>query len=415
MLLRFEVRNYRSFRDEAILDMETVGLADHKDCLLSFRNDDYLPVISINGKNGGGKSNIVRAMWLSTQFIKNAQRTQYESADIPVSPFELNDYSKDEPSSFEYEYEDDGVWYCYGFSATKKEVCEEHLYWSPKGQKSLVFKRDYQEFTFPVNKEKKIKEMISKTVGPNQLFFALSCTMNYEPCIKAMKWFRTKLFFSKDYRDLGANLMDYSEDKEMLKSITNIAKVADLGISDMKFEFDNKQIDSIDDLPDDVVRAFKKNLNGKLQYNELKTFSYHYGVDLNGLKKEYELTLDDESDGTLKLMSRAIAMESALKNGGVFIIDEIEDKLHPILVEYIINRFQQNNPSKAQLIFTTHSIDIMNRELLRRDQYYLVNKDSSTGVSELYSVADFSVRNDEKIGKAYLLGKYGAIPYIKED
>ena len=415
MLLRFEVRNYRSFRDEVILDMETVGLADHKDCLLSFRNDDYLPVISINGKNGGGKSNIVRAMWLSTQFIKNAQRTQYESADIPVSPFELNDYSKDEPSSFEYEYEDDGVWYCYGFSATKKEVCEEHLYWSPKGQKSLVFKRDYQEFTFPVNKEKKIKEMISKTVGPNQLFFALSCTMNYEPCIKAMKWFRTKLFFSKDYRDLGANLMDYSEDKEMLKSITNIAKVADLGISDMKFEFDNKQIDSIDDLPDDVVRAFKKNLNGKLQYNELKTFSYHYGVDLNGLKKEYELTLDDESDGTLKLMSRAIAMESALKNGGVFIIDEIEDKLHPILVEYIINRFQQNNPSKAQLIFTTHSIDIMNRELLRRDQYYLVNKDSSTGVSELYSVADFSVRNDEKIGKAYLLGKYGAIPYIKED
>ena len=415
MLLRFEVRNYRSFRDEVILDMETVGLADHKDCLLSFRNDDYLPVISINGKNGGGKSNIVRAMWLSTQFIKNAQRTQYESADIPVSPFELNDYSKDEPSSFEYEYEDDGVWYCYGFSATKKEVCEEHLYWSPKGQKSLVFKRDYQEFTFPVNKEKKIKEMISKTVGPNQLFFALSCTMNYEPCIKAMKWFRTKLFFSKDYRDLGANLMDYSEDKEMLKSITNIAKVADLGISDMKFEFDNKQIDSIDDLPDDIVRAFKENLNGKLQYNEIKASSYHYGVDLNGLKKEYELTLDDESDGTLKLMSRAIAMESALKNGGVFIIDEIEDKLHPILVEYIINRFQQNNPSKAQLIFTTHSIDIMNRELLRRDQYYLVNKDSSTGVSELYSVADFSVRNDEKIGKAYLLGKYGAIPYIKED
>ena len=415
MLLRFEVRNYRSFRDEAILDMEAVGLADHKDCLLSFRNDDYLPVISINGKNGGGKSNIVRAMWLSTQFIKNAQRTQYESAEIPISPFELNDYSKDEPSSFEYEYEDDGVWYCYGFSATKKEVCEEHLYWSPKGQKSLVFKRDYQEFTFPANKDKKIKEMISKTVGPNQLFFALSCTMNYEPCIKAMKWFRTKLFFSKDYRDLGANLIDYSEDKEMLRSITNIAKVADLGISDMKFEFDNKQIDSIDDLPDDIVRAFKENLNGKLQYNELKASSYHYGVDLNGLKKEYELTLDDESDGTLKLMSRAIAMELALKNGGVFIIDEIEDKLHPILVEYIINRFQQNNPSKAQLIFTTHSIDIMNRELLRRDQYYLVNKDSPTGVSELYSVADFSVRNDEKIGKAYLLGKYGAIPYIKED
>ena len=97
------------------------------------------------------------------------------------------------------------------------------------------------------------------------------------------------------------------------------------------------------------------------------------------------------------------------------IIDEIEDRLHPMLVEYIIKRFQYKNTTKAQLIFTTHSIDIMNREMLRRDQYYLVDKNGETGVSELYSVSDFSVRNDEKVGKAYLLGKYGAVPYIREE
>ena len=157
------------------------------------------------------------------------------------------------------------------------------------------------------------------------------------------------------------------------------------------------------------------NVNGIIQYNELKATSFHVGVDSEGRKMEYPLNLADESDGTIRLMARAMAMEAALKNGGVFIIDEIEDRLHPKLVEYIINRFQYNNVTKAQLIFTTHSIDIMDREMLRRDQYYLVDKNGETGVSELYAVSDFSVRNDEKVGKAYLLGKYGAVPYIREE
>lgn len=257
--------------------------------------------------------------------------------------------------------------------------------------------------------------------------------MNYEPCIRAMKWFRTKLFFSRDYSDLGKNLLDYSDDSEMLKSIVSIAKVADLGISDMKFEINNKIFTSLEELPEDIpfeskqqiekaLAQFKEslsgdadNVDGAIQYNELKATSFHVGVDSEQNKREYPLSLSDESDGTIRLMARATAMESAIKNGGVLIIDEIEDRLHPMLVEYIIKRFQYKNTTNAQLIFTTHSIDIMNRELLRRDQYYLVDKNGETGVSELYSVSDFSVRNDEKVGKAYLLGKYGAVPYIREE
>ena len=154
---------------------------------------------------------------------------------------------------------------------------------------------------------------------------------------------------------------------------------------------------------------------GAIQYNEIKATSLHTGLDKDGRKTVYPLNLYDESDGTIRLMARATAMESALINGGLFIIDEIEERLHPILVEYIINQFQKNNKNKAQLIFTTHSTDIMNREMLRRDQYYLVDKDGQTGATELYSVYDFSIRNDEKIGKAYLLGKYGAIPFVREE
>ena len=432
MLLKFRVKNYRSIKQEAVLDLEAVGLNDQRECLLKHKRKSYLPVISIYGKNGGGKSNLIRAFWLAVQFIRNAQRTQYESAEVPVRPFELDDISKKTPTEFHFEYISNDIKYWYGFSATKEKIVAEYLYAAPKGQKSEIFTREYQNFHFPSNKEKSMKELIKQAVATNQLFFAISCVMNYEPCIKAMKWFRTKLFFSRDYSDLGKNLLEYSENPEMLKSIASIARVADLGISDMKFEINNKAITSLDELPDDIpsetrqqiekaLAQFKEslagdadNVSGAIQYNELKAISFHTGIDSQGSKNEYPLNLSDESDGTIRLMARAAAMESALNNGGVLVIDEIEDRLHPMIVEYIIKRFQYNNELKAQLIFTTHSVDIMNRELLRRDQYYLVDKNCETGVSELYAVSDFSVRNDEKVGKAYLLGKYGAVPYIRE-
>lgn len=113
-------------------------------------------------------------------------------------------------------------------------------------------------------------------------------------------------------------------------------------------------------------------------------------------------------------MSRAAAIEETLRIGGVLVIDEIENRLHPLLVEYIINRFQKQQNHNAQLIFTTHSTDIMRRNLLRRDQFYFVDKGSETGITELYSLADFSIRKEESIDKSYILGKFGAIPYIEE-
>lgn len=131
----------------------------------------------------------------------------------------------------------------------------------------------------------------------------------------------------------------------------------------------------------------------------LKAASMHRGMGLDNTSKDYPLSLMDESDGTIKLMARSMAIEQALREGDIFLVDKIENRLHPILVEYILNRFQkQKNSTGAQLIFTTHSTDILNRELLRRDQYYFVDKNSRTGATELYSLSEFSPRNDERIG-----------------
>ena len=431
MLLSFKTKNYKSIRDEIILDLEATGLSDRKEELLPYANSYYLPVTAIYGKNGGGKSNVIRAFWLAVQFILNAQRTQHEDAEVPVSPFELDDFSRNEPTEFEFEYVSADVKYWYGFAATRQEIVKEYLYWAPKKQKAEIFVRDYQKFHFPANKEKKIKEMIKNAVAKNQLYFSISSVMNYRPCILAMQWFRKQVFFSRDYSDVGENIISHSEDKEMLQSIVNIAKIADVGISDMTFEINNTDLANLDDLPEsftmedrkEIERAlaeFRKKISldiegGEIfQLNELKATSYHKGIAKNGTSQAYSLGLDDESDGTRKLMSRAAAIEETLRIGGVLVIDEIENRLHPLLVEYIINRFQKQQNHNAQLIFTTHSTDIMRRNLLRRDQFYFVDKGSETGITELYSLADFSIRKEESIDKSYILGKFGAIPYIEE-
>ena len=210
MLIEFRFKNYRSFRDEATLSMEATGLGPFKKSLISYGSLNLLPSVAIYGKNGGGKSNVIRAFWLAVQFIKNAQRTQHENAKIPVIPFALNDYSEDEPTEFEFIYTLDGIKYWYSFAATKEKIYKEYLYHAPKGQKALVFKRENQSFIFTEEKAK--RKLISETVASNQLFFSLACTMNDAICATAMKWFRELLYFSRDYSDIPKQLLDYSND-----------------------------------------------------------------------------------------------------------------------------------------------------------------------------------------------------------
>ena len=181
MLIEFKFKNFRSFRDEATLSLEATGLGTFKNCLISYGSEKLLPGVAIYGKNGGGKSNVIRAFWLAVQFIRNAQRTQHENASIPVSPFSLNDYSKNQPTTFEFTYVLDNVKYIYGFSATREKIISEYLYHSPKGQKAIVFERTEQKFKFTEDKAK--RNLISEAVASNQLFFSTACTMNDTDCV----------------------------------------------------------------------------------------------------------------------------------------------------------------------------------------------------------------------------------------
>lgn len=319
MLIEFKFGNFRSFRDEAVLSMEATGLSTFKNSLITYKTTKLLPSVVIYGKNGGGKSNVIRAFWLAVQFIRNAQRTQHEKASIPVKPFLLNDTSVNDPTSFEFTYVLDEVKYTYGFAATKNCVVREYLYHAPKGQKSMVFEREYQTFTFRENAEKRKRQLISETVAPNQLYFAIACTMNEKACIAAMKWFREYLFFSRDYTDIPHQLLEYSEDTNMLNAISNYAKMADLGIKDMKFEIKSTELDESLTFPEEMPEGIKAALTTfmqalsdapnssetKLMMGEVDATSFHKGIGSDGEEKLYPLKLSDESDGTRKLMAMA--------------------------------------------------------------------------------------------------------------
>lgn len=428
MLIEFKFTNYRSFRDETVLSMEAMGLGTYKSCLIPFRNKRLLPAAAIYGKNGGGKSNVIRAFWLAVQFIRNAQRTQHENAPIPVQPFLLNDTSRNEPTSFEFIYTIADVKYVYGFSATKKEIFKEYLYYAPKGQLSMVFERDHQNFTFRDNAEKKRRQLISEAVGPNQLYFAIACTMNETACQKAMSWFRENIFFSRDYTDIPAQLIEYSEKPDMLAAIKKYAENADVGIQDMNFEFRNEEIkdaSNTGDIPSGIVAAltqFAKALSDisdtseiKLQRSEVNATSYHKGLKSDGSEALFELQLADESDGTRKLMALAPAIERALECGGLLLVDELEKEMHPLMVEMIVSKFQSqsSNPNHAQIIFTTHDTELLNMNILRKDQLYFADKSKKDGASELYSVSELQTPTNENIRKGYLLGKYGGTPDIE--
>ena len=383
MLIEFRFKNYRSFRDEAVLSMEATGLGAFKNSLIPLSNTKrIIPAAAIYGKNGGGKSNVIRAFWLAVQFIRNAQRTQHDNAPVPVMPFMLDDYSSGEPTEFHFVYTIGGVRYWYGFTATKEKIISEYLYHAPKAQKALVFMRDRQSFTFTSDVSK--RKLISETVAANQLFFSVACTLNDADCVGAMTWFRDCVYFSRNYSDIPRQLLEYSEDKNMLKAITDYAKAADLGIQDMSFEFNSRELDNSTAIPDSVPETLRKALGQFMQalsdaqnaseihlkMGQVSAKATHLGKTRSGQTDSFSLDLSEESDGTRMLMSIAPAIESVLKSGGILLVDELDRELHPILVNYIVAKFQSKNTNVngAQIVYTTHNTELLNLELLRKDQ-----------------------------------------------
>ena len=394
MLIQFTVENFLSIRDKVYLSLEPSSDSEHPENLIVKGDHKAVNLVAIYGANASGKSSLFKAIAIALNMIKNSNNVQITDK-LPVVPFKFDFESRNHPTFFEFTFiAGDGKKYIYGFSATTEKIVEEYLYCYNTAKPTLLF--DLKEEKEPkFNRAFKVKLETAYQMNTfNKLFLATATTWNVECTKMPFEWLAQAMDTFTDVMELGGAAVDKyrtDESKKYIEFTKNILKQADINISSI--EVDTKE--------------------GKNYDVEITTG--HTVVDEKGKKTEFLLTLQEESVGTQLLFFYGPLLKDAFEKGKTIILDEIDKSMHPSLVKFIMNLFRDPDINKkgAQLIVTTHETGILSLNMFRRDQIYFTEKDSQNGVTDLYSLDEFSVRKTENIEKGYLMGRYGAIPFLQ--
>ena len=414
MLLQFYFSNYRSFEGEGILDMRASGSNELSSHVRNTLNERVLPVTAIYGANASGKSSVFEAFQFMTfcvlESLSFSDDNKKNSYKLKVDSFKFSD-SRDKPSEFEINYIDKKgkkeLYYNYGFKIDNSGILEEYLTYNTKtGVKrnedyTYIFKRERNQKLHLNSSIEKFRENLEISLKDKTLLVSLGAKLNIDEFIRVRTWFiNTEVinFSNSLYGVLLENTLPNNifESEEVRKNLVNFINSFDDSIIDIEVE----KISAIDENDNDNYRVFTIHKSDK----ETSTA---------------RISMNEESSGTKKMFSLYQTLLDALENGGVFFVDELDIKLHPLLMRNILLTFidKEKNPNNAQLIFTTHNTIYMDMDLLRRDEIWFVEKDN--GVSNLYSLDDITnekgekVRKDSNYEKHYLLGNYGAIPNLK--
>lgn len=407
MIIEFSVANFLSFKDKVTFSMLANNSDGLNDNYIEVNNRKVLKTSAIYGANASGKTNLFKILTIVISMLRNSNYINVNSK-LPIVPFNFDKDMAKKPSEFEIRFIASGVRYVYGFIADTTNVYEEYLYYYPNGRETKIFDRtNVNEYSFPQGDERRLNDIATKNT-PNKFFIATATNWNYE---------KTEIpyrFLTEDigtFNNLAAlrdmSLREYLKDSKELKDFAlEFLKKADFNIKDYKV------LET--DVPEDVLAAIPDFIKiGMNIPQKPKTFNAvfkHAGNDL-------ELSYEEESMGTQIVFCFIPFIMDALNNKKVVIVDELDKSLHPYLVEMIVGMFNDPdiNKSGAQLIFNTHDTNLLKLNILRRDQIWFTEKDDSNGISDLYPLSDFSVRKTENVEKGYMLGRYGAVPFIKND
>jgi AAA15 family ATPase/GTPase len=429
MLVEFSVENYRSIQEKQTLSMVA---ADNETMLDSNTfsvpdNDDLRLVTSaaIYGPNASGKSNLLKAIQVLKNLVINSASRMQIGDKLPVEPFRLNSETAKKPSSFEVIFIHEKIRYEYGVSLNRERVFEEWLIAYPNEVQQNWFSREYlpDDPKFEPNEGYKWsfgkglkgeKKRIQRFVRSNSLFISHAAQNNHPQLTEVFDFFEDEInMIPLTERPLvteyNSSIRICEKDNKFHEQIVNLLIEADTGISNIRFERESID-DNIQLLVQDFLKEFEdiKDAN-TLEIDFMKVITIH---KMNDSNSEIELAIDDESAGTKRLFYIVGYLLWVLEYGKVLIIDEIDRSLHPVLSKALIKMF--NNPeinkNNAQLIFTTHDTTLLDGEIFRPDQIWFTEKDNS--MTKLYSLFDFRPREHESLQKGYLLGRYGAIPFI---
>ena len=414
MLIEFSVKNFLSFKNKVTLSMEKGNGDENLDNIISTNNVDLLKTTAIYGANASGKSNILKAFTCAILMVRNSSLIPVGAKWNFIKPFLFDEVSKNKPSEFEFIFTVNNVKYRYFFSADANKIYDEALdaYYSQKPTNIFTrTKTNNYEFT---NDKSKLESLATNNTE-NKLFLSTATTWNYDKTKDAYLWFASAIDTYDSFENIAdKDLIAYSSGEENLKDFAlKLLKEADILIKDMTVDYEEKEMDStmVDMLVPPLARTgdkFKvKNVNIELE---------HEVLDDNNNKHTYKLNFTEESSGTRVLFAFTPFLKRAFEKTKVIVVDELERSMHPALVEFIVKLFNNKEINKAnsQLIFTTHATNLLNLELLRRDQIWFTEKNPDNGVSDLYPLDSFSVRKDENIQKGYINGRYGAIPFIRD-
>ncbi len=430
MLLEFQVENYLSFKEKSTLSMIAASSINKKElnqsvfCVNGIR---ILKSAAIFGANASGKSNFLKAIGFMTEFISNSAKESTYGKKINIENFKLSEDTINKPSTFEITFlvkntnttklsSKKYIEFRYGFQINKLEVISEWLFARFTRIESTLFTRNGDDIK--IFEKYKEGRQIYQTIGninKTTLFLSLIANIKGENApltSMVMNWFMNlkdiTAIADDNFIGITANLMEIQEAKDR---IIKALALADTSIDNIII---NKKEIEYNKLPENIKNKLSEEKRDHLFSISLQSLHNKYNS-----KEKYagKVTFDfknEESDGTKKFFAIIGPIISALHMGFVLVIDEIDTRLHPNLCLLLISLFNSNkiNKHNAQLIFATHNTLIMNKNILRRDQIYLVEKDRY-GKSELYSLLDYKkVRNDATYNKDYLMGKYGAVPFL---
>lgn len=414
MLIEFSVKNFLSFKNKITLSMEKGIGNENQDNVVSIGDIDLLKTAAIYGANASGKSNILKALTCSILMVRNSNLIPVGGKWNFIKPFLFDKTSKNKPSEFEFIFIENNIKYRYFFSADANRIYDEILDVYNSQKPSNIFTR-IKTNNYEFAKDKNKLETLAANNTENKLFLSTATNWNYDKTKDAYLWFANAIDTYDSFENIADNdLIDYSKNDAGLKNFAlKLLKEADILIKDIIVDYEEKEADNT--MIDMLVPPLARN-GEKIKVKNVNIELEHKIKDADDTYHSYKLNFTDESSGTKVLFAFAPFLKRAFERTKVIVVDELERSMHPALVEFIVKLFNNKEINKAnsQLIFTTHATNLLDLELLRRDQIWFTEKNPETGVSDLYPLDSFSVRKEENIQRGYINGRYGAIPFIRD-
>lgn len=416
MLIGFSAGNYKSFKETVTLSMvaspmteEDTNLDDNNVFVID-RKLSLLKSAAIYGANASGKSNLVAAINFMKWLVLNSSKETQVSEAIDIEAFRLSTETEKEPSFFEIVFLLEGKTFRYGFEVNVQEVVAEWLFQADDREEKMLFERDFDNFTlndFPEG------QYISDKTRNNALFLSVVAQFNGKIAGKILRWFSKTLQLISGLQDrqYRQQTLELFKSDRYRNDIVEFIKKLDLGIADLQITY----------IPAFVIAEntakYGASYGGLYPNSEIKEAvkTVHPKYDADG--KETSVEIFDiekhESEGTNKLFALAGLLLDTLRTGKLLLIDELDARLHPLITRELICLFNSNetNPHNAQLIFTTHDTNLLSSKIFRKDQIWFTEKDNK-GATDLYSLVEYKVGNNASFESDYIIGKYGAIPFL---